>query len=210
MADGGALVLPGVAGKSTAQLLDLSYGSLVPGAEALHCERKEHDPLLVTGLPRFVHLTLVSDGEGMARSFSSPSHRGSLEGIDHRYIQGCILAACVSGDEDVSGLACFPRQQVLTFLCGSKRSLDSSAVESIPEAVMPCNTFALPGTVEGVVSLFVTRLAASRARPISPKNSVAKAVTEGGNKLGGVKEQAESRRGNNREPVASMCIFEAD
>ena len=182
MADGGALVLPGVAGKSTAQLLDLSYGSLMPGAKALNRERKEHDPLLVTGLPRFVHLTLVSDGEGMARSFSSPSHCGSLEGIDHRYIQGCILAACVSGDEDVSGLACFPRQQVLTFLCGSKRSLDS-AVESIPEAVMPCNTLALPGTVEGVVSLLVTGLAASRARPISTKHSVAKAVTEGGNKL---------------------------
>ena len=114
MADGGALVLPGVAGKSTAQLLDLSYGSLVPGAEALHCERKEHDPLLVTGLPRFVHLTLVSDGEGMSRSFSSLSQRGNLEGIDHRYIQGCILAACVSGDEDVSGLSSFPRQHVLT------------------------------------------------------------------------------------------------
>ena len=46
MADGGALVLPGVAGKSTAQLLDLGYGGLMPGTEALHREGKEHDEFL--------------------------------------------------------------------------------------------------------------------------------------------------------------------
>ena len=137
----------------------------------------------VTQFPSLPHLPFEGDGESMARVRSDSSPCGTLEGVSDGDVEGCILAACVSGDEDVSGLACFPRQQVLTFLCGSKRSLDSSAVESIPEAVMPCNTFALPGTVEGVVSLFVTRLAASRARPISTKHSVAKAVTEGGNKL---------------------------
>ena len=61
-----------------------------------------------------------------------------------------------------------------------------------------------------MVSLFVTRLAASRTGPISTKYSVAESVTEGGNKLGGAKEQAESRRGNNRELVTGVCIFEAD
>ena len=71
MTDGGALVLTGVAGKCTTQLLDLHDGRFVPGAKAFHGEGEKHNPLLVTGLPRFVYLALVCNGECVECLFES-------------------------------------------------------------------------------------------------------------------------------------------
>ena len=61
----GGLLLSSVSGERAAQLLDLSYGCLMPAAKALHSKRQEDDALIVARLPRFVQLALMGNLEGM-------------------------------------------------------------------------------------------------------------------------------------------------
>ena len=105
MADGGCLLLPRVAGEGAAQLLDLSDGRLVPGAQALNSQRHEDNALCIAGLPGLIQLSLMGNGESMTWGLCSLSNKSCLEGIDYCHVESTIFASSMSWDEHISWLA---------------------------------------------------------------------------------------------------------
>ena len=92
-AGGGGLLLPSVPSKSTTQSLDLNNGTGVPGTKALHCQGEKDNALSVAGFPRFVKLSLMGNRKGMTRGGGSLGDNRVLEGVDHRNVNGRVLAA---------------------------------------------------------------------------------------------------------------------
>ena len=66
-----------------------------------HGYRNEGSTLLSAEFPSLPHLPFVDNGESMARVGSSTSPCGTLEGVNDSNVEGCILAACPIGDEDI-------------------------------------------------------------------------------------------------------------
>ena len=161
-----------MARKQAPKLLYLLNGRFMPGAEAFHCKWQENNSLLVAGLPGLVHLSLVSNRQGMARGLGSLVNKGCLQRIDHSDIQGSIFTTRMPGDKDIGWFTSLPRNQVLPFLSWTKGSVDCCAVEGVPEGVVSSNPLTLPGTVESVIPKAVARPAACWTGPVRTKNKL--------------------------------------
>ena len=93
-------------------------------------------------------------------------------------------------DENICWFTPLSWQKILALFSGSQGGFNSSAVQGVSQAVVSGNSFALPGTVEGMVTQPVTGLSTGRAWSIRSKNWMAEAVAEGGHKLRRTEEKA--------------------
>ena len=100
-ADGDALLLPGVPGEGAANPLQLSDGAGMPGTKTFDSQWSENDALAVAWRPGLVQLPFVSNCQSMARFVCGSGNKTCLEGINHRYIKGCVFSTGMFWDENV-------------------------------------------------------------------------------------------------------------
>ena len=104
------------------------------------------------------------------RGGGSTSDLSDLKGIDHRDIIGSVFAPSPVWDKDICRFPPLAWQQEASLLGGGKRSSNCCAMEGVPETIVPCYSFSLPGTVESMVTKLITRPPTGRAWTLSAKH----------------------------------------
>ena len=187
--DGGLLFFAIVESIGSAELCHLGDRYGMPSAQGFSSERGEDNSLGIAGGPGFGHFPLMSHCEGIARGGGGPLYLCSLEWVDHRYVEGSILAAGPMGDEDVGWLCTLTGQEEAPLPGGPQAGANSCAVDGIPENVVPRDPLPLPSTIHGMVAKPVAVLPTCWTGTVASENWVAEAVSERGDKLRWAKEE---------------------
>ena len=121
-----------ILGKLTAKPVDGSQGNRVPAPKSVHCQWGEGDPLI--GAPLFVlpHLPVMGALYNTLPFLGGTHHQARPEWIDHRNINGVVLAIGPEGDQGRRQAGSFTgpspactavwKSASLTWLCRSIRS----------------------------------------------------------------------------------------
>ena len=112
-------------------------------------------------------------------------------------------------DEHVGRFATGVRQESPSLPGRPKAGSHGRVVELVSEPVVSGNPLTMPGTVHGVVTEPVTELAACRAGSVFGINWVTKPISQSGDELLGLEEEAKGSRGDGCQPIAGVRVGKA-